>query len=78
MTAFHYNITPFVILFQNYYKLVTKCYSEARKGAGDMDLRQQVINRILKLNEEDLKKVIAYLEKNQENASNPQAQNRED
>ena len=42
-----------------------------------MDLRQQVIDRMLSLNEEDLQKVIAYLEKNQENASNPQAQNRE-
>ncbi len=69
--------TPFVILFQNYYKFVTQCYSEVRKGAGDMDLRQQVIDRVLSLNEEDLQKVIAYLEKNQENASNPQAQNRE-
>lgn len=43
-----------------------------------MDLRQQVIDRVLSLNEEELQKVIAYLEKNRENALNPQAQNREE
>lgn len=42
-----------------------------------MDIRQQVIDRVLSLNDEDLQKVIAYLEERQESASNPRVQNRE-
>ncbi len=42
-----------------------------------MDIRQEVIKRILALNDDDLKKVIDYLEERQQNVSNLQAQNRE-
>ena len=40
-----------------------------------MDLRQQAIERILALNEEDLSKVIDYLEAHQGSASDLRAQN---
>ena len=43
-----------------------------------MDIRQQVIDRVLSLNDEDLQKVIAYLEERQESALNPREQNQED
>ena len=43
-----------------------------------MDIRQQVIERILALNEEDLGKIIDYLEARQERASDLQGQNPED
>lgn len=39
-----------------------------------MDLRQQIIERILKLEEKDLRKVIAYLEEHRESVLNLQVQ----
>ena len=40
-----------------------------------MDIRQQVIERILALDEDDLQKVIAYLEERRESALGLQEQN---
>ena len=43
-----------------------------------MDLRQQAIERILGLSEEDLSKVITYLEKRRESASDLRERSLED
>lgn len=43
-----------------------------------MDIRQQVIERILMLNEEDLNKVITYLEERRESASDLRGLNQGD
>ena len=42
-----------------------------------MDIREIVIERILALNEDDLQKVIAYLEERQETSSSLQEQSQE-